>query len=358
MTAYKSFSATATGISHTNHDKGCEDCSYHYDNENMSIAIVADGHGSEDCFRSAKGAEFAVDCAKSGICALIGQLNSQKIIPQKADFDNYFRNLINNIITEWHGKVKDDYTSAHFTDEELADVSDKYKKRFASGGSMHHAYGTTLIAVAVTEDFWFGFHIGDGRLTALYKDGSFDQPVPWDLRCFLNRTTSICDDDTAESTRFYYCPKTEKDLPLAVFLCSDGLDDNYAVDEKENAYSLFNIYRTITQTFAEDGFESTCSQIEDLAHSFATKGKGDDTSIAGIIDLEAANMMAGIYANQISEEQGTSVQSSVDKNFVVEKTEIETHLSQSEDRKKTTAKILNELNYGQFTNGGNNKKNG
>jgi hypothetical protein len=85
-----------------------------------------------------------------------------------------------------------------------------------------------------------------------------------------------------------------------VFLCSDGIDDNYPVYENEK--HLFKIYRIITLTFADAGFESTCRQIKDLAHSFATKGKGDDTSLAGLIDMEAVTQAATVWRKQITGE--------------------------------------------------------
>jgi hypothetical protein len=50
-----------------------------------------------------------------------------------------------------------------------------------------------------------------------------------------------------------------------VFLCSDGIDDNYPV--QENDKYLFKLYRTITQSFAEEvaaageeGFLSMCGK--------------------------------------------------------------------------------------------------
>ncbi|GHU77075.1 hypothetical protein FACS189461_5280 [Spirochaetia bacterium] len=370
MNNYKAFSATLTGISHSKHGKECQDYSYHHDNENMSIAVVADGHGSKDHFRSAKGAEFAVSCAYDGIVEFIDTLNNweipqkeegsgllQKIhqlskhsssektkteqkIPTKEESNEMLRALVNHIIMEWHGKVEDDYTKNPFQSKELENVEERYRKRYAEGEKLPHAYGTTLIAVAVTPDYWFGIHIGDGRFTALYKDGSFDQPVPWDETCFLNVTTSICDDDAAETARIYYCAKTEKDLPLAVFLCSDGVDDNFAQDDdsstNENAKDLFSkVYREILLCFAEDGFESTCKQIEDLAHSFATKGKGDDTSIAGLIDMDAVKRTAEIYKKQIAKEQGAAVE------------------VLAEEKTETPDGIRAELDYGAFVNKGN-----
>jgi serine/threonine protein phosphatase PrpC len=305
---YRSFSATVIGISHTKHDKACQDFALHYADKGMTLAVVADGHGSDDCFRSAKGAEFAAECAKEGIIAFVNRpgpglfaLLERKSTPTRKSNEELIGDLVKHIIAEWHGKVKDDYESHPFTQEELESAGEKYQEKYAEGSGLHHAYGATLIAAVITADYWFGIHIGDGRLTALYKDGSYNQPVPWDERCFLNVTTSICDEDAAETARVYYCPRTERDLPLAVFLCSDGIDDNYPVDDNDK--HLFKLYRTISQTFAEDGFDSTCAQIQDLAHSFATKGKGDDTSIAGIIDMDAVKATAGIWKGQIEGEE-------------------------------------------------------
>jgi hypothetical protein len=79
---------------------------------------------------------------------------------------------------------------------------------------------------------------------------------------------------------------------------------------QDNDKHLFKLYRTITQTFIEDGFEATCGkdgnggQIKDLCNSFATKGKGDDTSLAGIIDMAMLTdpKIAKIYEEQIAGE--------------------------------------------------------
>jgi hypothetical protein len=136
--------------------------------------------------------------------------------------------------------------------------------------------------------------------------------VPWDERCYLNVTTSICDDDAAETARVYFSFNKDKAPPLAVFLCSDGIDDNYPV--QDNDKHLFKLYRTITQTFAEEGaegFEAMCGkdgkggQIKDLCESFATKGKGDDTSLAGIIDMALLGEpeIAQMYEEQIAAEE-------------------------------------------------------
>jgi serine/threonine protein phosphatase PrpC len=304
---YRAFSATEKGSSHIKHGKECQDVSRHdppYDKtSSLAVAVIADGHGSEDNFRSARGAAIAAECAKQGIVDFY-EANKTRFVGlpvTMSDRDELLRKLAKQIVDCWKKNIEDDHTKNPFTPEEQEQVSEKHRKEYETSKGLYKAYGTTLIAAAITAHYWFGIHIGDGRFTALYKDGTFDQPVRWDERCFLNQTTSICDDDAAARARYCFSFHAEKEPPCAVFLCSDGVDDNYPVDNNEN--HLFKLYRTIAQTFAEDGFDSTCGQIKDLANSFATKGKGDDTSIAGLIDMKALQETAGIYRRQIEEEE-------------------------------------------------------
>jgi serine/threonine protein phosphatase PrpC len=311
MNTYQSFATnpSAIGSSHEKHGKECQDYCHHGTNSDMSFAIVADGHGSDDCFRSAKGSKLAEECARIGMIDFVKYLNEpeekqgffymlKKNIPRKEGFSKEQaekclkeRLIRGGIIRAWHKRVAENFEASPFAEEELKAV----------GENFHHAYGTTLIAAAIAEDFWFGIHIGDGRLTALYPDGTYEQPVPWDERCFLNRTTSICDDDAGERARCYFSFCKDKPLPIAVFLCTDGIDDNYPVESNEEC--LFKLYRTIALTFAEDGFDSTEKQLKELAKSFATKGKGDDASIAGFVDMEGLRKIKPILEKQIAEEE-------------------------------------------------------
>jgi hypothetical protein len=338
MESYKSFAVTVQGGSHIKSGTVCQDASNFYDKEHghidekkeelckdVVIAVVADGHGDSSCFRSATGSKIAVACATQGIKLFVNDVKER----EEEEYKNLFKSLlkktdpsphreleklireilIKQIVASWNIAVTGHYKSNPFTEEELKDVSEKYRTRYSpdykGGKYMNHAYGTSLIAVALTPWYWFGFHIGDGRFTVLYEDSSGAQPVPWDSRCYLNVTTSICDEDILdrgeEGVRLYLSLHPEKAPPVAFFCCSDGIDDNYPVDEKENAECLYSLYREIAVTFAEDGYESTCGadgksgQIKALADKFATKGKGDDTSLAGIVNIEKLKEVASAW---------------------------------------------------------------
>jgi len=282
---YQAFAATATGKSHKKIGKDCQDSACGYPTGANSIgrkaaAAVADGHGDDNCFRSKKGAEIASKCATVGLGDFLRAFEPS----QEKSNDEVAKTLIKHIISQWQIEVEADYSANKIRENELAQANEKYRKKYENGESLNKAYGTTLIAAMATERYWLGIHIGDGRFTVLYSDGTFDQPVPWDDKCFLNATTSICDDDAADRTRYCFFSNEEKEPPIAVFLCSDGVDDNYPAEENEK--HLYKLYKTIAQTFVKDGFESTCGQLKELAEKFANEGKGDDTSIAGFLDME------------------------------------------------------------------------
>lgn len=321
---YKSFAVIAPGKNKII----CQDASWSEDHKDIvSIAVVADGHGNNNCFRSDKGAKFAVECAKDGIYNFVKDqeklfkpdFKKMLVSPSCEEFKKtLYEKLIIYTVRSWNKKVGEHFDENPFQKEELEKTGEKYRKRFAAGEDISKAYGTSLIATAITPYYWFGFHIGDGRLTALYPDGSFDQPVPWDPKCYLNITTSICDDDVltrddhlgVRSHLSIY--DAQKYPPVAVFLCTDGVDDNYPIEGNEK--HLYKLYRTIALTFSEDGFDSTCKQLQDLVNQFAIKGKGDDTSIAGVIDMETLMQTVPILKKQIAEEGSTSEKSAKEEN--------------------------------------------
>ncbi|MFP3041407.1 protein phosphatase 2C domain-containing protein [Treponema primitia] len=308
MNNYRSFSITAKGRDHVKVGKECQDYSDHYEDDSISLSLVADGHGDDNCFRSGRGAAFAVKCAKKGIFEFVRDIN--KYIKNNSD-KNLTRfelekllkeRLVASVCRSWHVKVIDDIEKHPLTNIELAKTDEKYLARYSAGEKLHHIYGTTLLAAVVTQNYWFGFHIGDGRWTALYKGGEFDQPVPWDDRCYLNVTTSLSDEDAAETARVVFWLNNEKKPPAVIFLCSDGVDDNYPVNENDK-HLFRKVYRKIALCFSKDGFDSTCKQLEELVNLCAAKWKGDDTSIAGIVDLETIKSLKPIYERQIAEEK-------------------------------------------------------
>ena len=283
---FVAFNVTSIGASHIRVGKECQDFSYSEPSEPggvYAMAISCDGHGGDNYFRSAYGSRFAAQSAASCISEFLHDWD-MSVVPENPD--EILIQLEKSIITKWNIAVWDHYNSNPFTEEELNSVSEHRRKRLQSGKSIESTYGTTLIALVQTQAFWFGVQIGDGKAVRVSVDGTFDQPIPPNEKCFLNSTTSICDENAIEDFRHAF----STDMPAALFCGSDGIDDSFIRDEQ-----LYKLYSTVGRSFVDNSRETACAELEDYLPRLSAKGSGDDVSIAGIVTIElAANAIPAI----------------------------------------------------------------
>lgn len=270
----QSFHLSTQGASHVKKNKECQDASESYYDERCAIAIVCDGHGGDDYVRSASGSAFACAAAKAGILNFIENVNRDELTRHH---NQLIHNLEASIISVWNESVYEHYKANPFTEAEIAVLSDRAKRKYLMEERIESAYGTTLIAVACTKDYWFGIHIGDGKCIAINSEGKFAQPIPWDEKCFLNATTSICDTDALNRFRSFFSAK----LPVAVFVGSDGIDDCFSTEQQ-----LYNLYKTVLYSFATSDFDTAVNDLSDYLPRLSAKGSGDDVSVAAILNLD------------------------------------------------------------------------
>lgn len=273
MAEYYQFAHSVQGYNHIKANKVCQDASGECHFEDVSIIAVADGHGSDNYIRTDRGSKFAVSAALTAIKAFVQEAreNHLSAVP---DSETELIQISKNILARWYTQVENDVACEPFQPEELAKVSEKYKQRYASGQYNAKAYGTTLIAVCMTNEGWFGIHIGDGKCVELLENGTLCEPIPWDEACEQNITTSICDSDAIEEFRYVI----QKDFPAALFIGSDGIDDSYSSEME-----LHELYRNIFIVFADHGAEVGSNEVRDYLPKITRQGSGDDVSIAGII---------------------------------------------------------------------------
>jgi hypothetical protein len=250
------------------------------------------------------------------------------------------QDLIKGVVGAWFLEVEKDFKTKPFSPEEIAGAAEKYRERYRRGEQFHRAYGTTLIAAAAAEDYWFGIHIGDGKCVACYPDGSWDQPIPWDDKCFLNVTTSVCDDDSIDRARVYFCTRREeKGLPVMVFVNSDGVDDSYPAGDNEKY--LAGLYRTIALNFVDEikkadpeaGFKSGVRQVKEFLPDLSKRGSGDDISIAALIDPDALLALEPILRKQDEDKD----KEKADRNAAAAKAAEEANVPARDDRQEEPA---------------------
>mgnify|MGYP002517462752 FL=1 len=273
MAEYYQFAHSVQGYNHIKANKVCQDASGECHFEDVSIIAVADGHGSDNYIRTDRGSKFAVSAALTAIKAFVQEARENHL-PAIPNSETELIQVSKNILARWYTQVENDVACEPFRSEELAKVSEKYKQRYASGQYNAKAYGTTLIAVCITSEGWFGIHIGDGKCVELLRNGTLCEPIPWDEACEQNITTSICDSDAIEEFRYVI----QKDFPAAIFIGSDGIDDSYSSEME-----LHELYRSIFIVFEEHGAEVGSNEVRDYLPKITRRGSGDDVSIAGVI---------------------------------------------------------------------------
>ena len=298
-----SLNFSCQGESHIATGKVCQDYSYSkvYENGN-AIAIVCDGHGGKRYFRSDIGAKIAAEVAERKVSAFIEEAGfsllkdtpftqcvtiSEQITNQDFDktsnIERAFRQLFGSIIYEWNAQVLEHASQVHISETEREGLEERWIKEFESKDNLEKVYGCTLLVCAYTPGLWFAFQIGDGKCFACDETGNWSEPIPWDERCFLNKTTSIC--DSCAIDEFRYCYDGTGNFPIAVILGSDGIDDSFGAEENQA-----NFYVQILKSIAKSGIEATLSEIESTLPQLSKIGSQDDMSIAMVFEAERISM--------------------------------------------------------------------
>lgn len=290
---------TCQGQSHIEAGKVCQDASLSLSEGGISVAIVSDGHGGARYFRSDVGSQMAVEATRDCVMAFVRDaqpdLFAAKPFTQKqaidsevnsgqptkdTETDKALRHLFAAIIYSWHEKIQKHAQENTISDDERKAVDPAYISDFEKGDGLEKTYGCTLMCCVVAPAYWFAFHVGDGKCIAFNCDGDWCEPIPWDDRCFLNKTTSLCDSDALDE--FRYCYQGDGEFPLSVVLGSDGMDDSFG--ETEN---MVNFYVEVLKLIARKGTGTALNEIKETLPNLSKVGSQDDMSMALIYNDEA-----------------------------------------------------------------------
>lgn len=292
------FNYSCLGESHKADEKPCQDASKSaVTDKGLTICIVSDGHGGEQYFRSQVGSQELVNITFEKVQEFTEgmlQLNILKDTPftqmdissKRPDnlpamkvIDDRFMQLFRAIKAEWMIHIYEHALNTPVDDREQKKVKPEYLDQLKQQRNLEKIYGATLMAYVQCSNFWFAFHLGDGKMIMFDRKGTGFEPVLWDDDCFLNKTTSICQADAIE--RFRYTFEGDGKFPLAVFLGSDGIDDTFTDGEP-----LYNFYRGVLQYIFIDGDESVEEDLKKNLPVFSARGSRDDMSVAYCYDEE------------------------------------------------------------------------
>lgn len=284
------------GESHKVDDKPCQDASFSavYD-DGLAIAIVCDGHGGERYFRSDVGARMATEVITESVKTFVANIDkslfvgksytaqeaitSEEVVKKQTPVDIAFRQLFSSIIFQWNEKIADHAANTPISDWEQQHVPQKYLDELHTSETFEKLYGCTLMVYAQTPEYWFAFHLGDGKCISFQLEPLWSSPIPWDERCFLNKTTSLCDSNAINE--FRYCYEGDGYFPMAVFLGSDGMDDSFGEDP-----NLVNFYIQIVKMLVTESRDATIASIESDLPQLSKIGSKDDMSVAFLYNID------------------------------------------------------------------------
>ena len=290
---FRHYHYSCQGESHKATNKVCQDFSLSSISKNgLAIAIVCDGHGGDRYFRSDVGAKYAAEITKQCVTTFVENVDKGLFVGKpftsegcfdsdtgrkQSAIDKALRQLFSSIIFQWNTKITSHAGSTPISEWERENVEAKYLDALVNGLSLEKIYGCTLMAYVQTPDYWFAFHLGDGKCVSFNEDPIWQEPIPWDDRCFLNKTTSLCDSNAINE--FRYCYEGDGSYPIAIFLASDGLDDSFG-----EITNQVNFYIQVLKMLVTDGKKATEDSIIETLPQLSKIGSKDDMSIAFIYD--------------------------------------------------------------------------
>ena len=287
---YLVFNAHRIGASHISKGLECEDYSMSYIDDNVAIAVISDGHGDKNCFRSARGAQLACTTAiqlTRNVCSSEEGINAIKASP-----DRIICELEKSIIYSWNRSVLKDIEANPITDDELKNLDENVVEAIKAQKRLQKVYGCTLILNVFLKGFWFGIHVGDGKCVCVYENGLYAQPIPWDEDgCVGNRSTSLCDTKAFSKFRYVY----GVDVPIAVFVGSDGVDESFDDNGINKCY--FSLASWVKSLSEEELKVRAAELLEKISHG----GSGDDVSIACIVSKTKAIKKPISTSKQVAE---------------------------------------------------------
>ncbi len=248
------------------------------DGEPPVLLAISDGHGSPKSFRSAVGAQLAVEVA---VRVTKTFLDGMKDLPLSAVKNAAERFLPADIVKTWMQEVDEHLRRNAFSPEELDRLEREagvVAKQAAIANERHRiAYGATLLLAAVSDSYLFYLQLGDGDiLTVSDTTPEVEPPLPQDASLIANETTSLCMDRAQKLFRFRF--QSVQGIPPALILAStDGYSNSFATPG-----DFYKVGTDLLGMIQKNGLEYVQDRLAAWLDDASRSGSGDDVSL-GII---------------------------------------------------------------------------
>lgn len=292
---YELFCNSVRGSSHIRKGTPCEDFGIKIDCGEFKIFAVADGHGDPNCLRSNIGSKYICQIASEELedfALTIKEQAWEEKLFDKHEAMQLVERLILSIVGKWANAVGEELEQNPLSEEEIQKAP-AYAKEYIKGIRTERMYGTTLIAGLQTERYLLLLQQGDGRCDVFDSEGNVSQPIPWDDRCVGTATTSLCDNDAAQSCR-YHIIDLQKNPVVACIAGTDGVEDSFPTSmEKTHAF-----YRDLLRYACDNGVKALEEYLVDELNDLSANGSADDVTVSGIVDVERVKPFLEAFAEK------------------------------------------------------------
>ncbi len=225
-----------------------------------AVLAVSDGHGGARHFRSHVGSSFA---ANTAVRILHDSLSGG------AEFED---SILERICNEWRSAVSSDLELNPLRDEELnrVEATDGVAARDSVVNDPVLAYGATLLAAAITDDFAVYMQLGDGDILAVDDMGHTTRPIPADERLIANQTTSLCQMSAVQEFRSVIA----RDFPALVLVSTDGYANSFR--SEADFLKIGGDYLGIVR---EQGLDGLAEELPGILSNASREGSGDDITL-------------------------------------------------------------------------------
>jgi serine/threonine protein phosphatase PrpC len=232
-----------------------------------AILALSDGHGSERCFRSQWGSEFAVQTAMEWMTkiqhsASIANGHLEPVQIKRLMEERFARDLV----LGWQERVRQHLQEHPFEEQEERFVTD----------NIYQAYGATLLSVMVHERYILYAQLGDGDILIVTEKGEVSRPLPQDERLFANETTSLCTKNAWNDFRIGFQILTDTS-PTLICAATDGYANSF-----HDETGFFKVGSDLLGIFKKEKPQLLRRQLPQWLDETSQAGSGDDITL-GII---------------------------------------------------------------------------
>jgi hypothetical protein len=237
------------------------------------ILAVSDGHGSAKYFRSHVGAERAVEVAAWVIQDLLdGQPDPTNLSAIKRTAED---RLPREVVRRWKESVAEHLKQSPLTPDELGALErrDGAVARQVIVDAPTLAYGATVLAVLVAEEFILYLQLGDGDILVVAEDGEITRPLERDARLFANQTTSLCSTDAWRDVQVRFQALVDPP-PAVILLATDGYANSFV-----NEAAFLKVGTDVWDLIRTEGLEVVQGNLATWLNEASRAGSGDDITL-------------------------------------------------------------------------------